>query len=115
MTKAPNEPEWLEDRPSIIPIEYDAEVGRIARAWAHLEFNVDQVTWQLCEIPHEFSACLTAQVLHMQGKIKALIALATVRGVSDPILVELKRLNSQEISSLQSKRNRAVHDSRHIH
>jgi hypothetical protein len=112
--KEPDEAE-LEDRPSFIPIEYDAEVGRIARAWAHLEFSVDLVTWELCEIPHEFAACLTAQMFQMQSKIKALIALASVRGFSDEIILELKKFNSKEISALQQKRNRAVHDSRHVH
>lgn len=97
---------------SFIPREHLEEIGRIANAWGFLEFAIDKATWDLCEGPHEFVACVTAQVLSAQGKIKALISLAGVRGISEGLLKELRTFNGARVGGLQERRNRSVHDTR---
>lgn len=102
------------DDPSFVPQSHLAEVGRVANAWAALEFSVDQVTWKLAGVPDMFGACLTAQMQSMHPKFRALIALAEVRGFDNAIVSELKRFASKDLAPLQDRRNRVVHDTRMV-
>ena len=112
MTADPDDPE---DNASFIPADHLAAVGRIANAWASLEFVVDQTTWGLAAIPHMVGACMTAQLLSIQPKFNALIALAQLRGLSTETVNRLKKFQSVRIGRLQQGRNRAVHDVRVLH
>ena len=103
------------DKPSFIPDEYLMAVGRIANAWAHLEFAVDRATWQLADVPHMVGACMTAQMFSMPTKMKALISLAELRGLSADTLSALRKFNSAKLAPLQEARNRHVHDTRLVH
>lgn len=112
MTADPDDPE---DIASFIPGDRLAAIGRIANAWAALEFAVDQTSWQLAGVPHMVGACLTAQMFAMQPKFRALVALAELRGLSQSTINKLNQFNAKRISGLQESRNRSVHDTRMIH
>ncbi|MGZ3274638.1 MAG: hypothetical protein ACXU82_16180 [Caulobacteraceae bacterium] len=103
-----------DDKPSFIPAEHLAAVGRIANAWAAFEFSIDSATWRLAKVPDMVGACMTAQMFSAQAKFKAFLALAELYGVSDATLKAFRAFNEGEVSGLQEKRNRAVHDYRLI-
>ena len=44
------DPEDPLDKPSFIPTDHLAAVGRIANAWAALELAIDRVTWSLAKV-----------------------------------------------------------------
>lgn len=104
-----------DDRASFIPAAHLAAIGRIANAWATLEFSVDQVTWRVAGLSQMYGACLTAQMFSIQPKLRALIAVLELRGISSSTLARFNSFNGKDISPLQEKRNRAVHDARLIH
>lgn len=112
MTADPDDPT---DEPSFIPVGHLAAVGRLANAWAYLEFAVDKATWALAGVPDMVGACMTAQMLSIQPKFRALIAVAELRGLSAPTIKDLRRFQQDRIGGLQEGRNRAVHDTRVIH
>lgn len=112
MTVDPDDPG---DKPSFIPADHLAAIGRIVNVWAALEFEIDRTTWRLAVVPNMVGACMTAQMLSIQPKMRALIALAELRGLGRETIAKLNRFNSKDIGGLQEGRNRAVHDTRVIH
>jgi hypothetical protein len=101
------------DTPSVLPDEYAAAIGRIAETWAQFEHQIDLGIWQLSDTHQQLAACITAQLASYYPKMKALIALAEIRGASAD---SVKKLNSflGSLVPLADKRNRSVHDPRAI-
>ncbi|WP_372785807.1 hypothetical protein [Phenylobacterium sp.] len=112
MTADPDDPD---DKPSFLPADHLAAIGRIANAWAYLEFAIDNTTWQLAGVPDMVGACMTAQMFSIQPKMRALISLAELRGISAATLSRLRKFNGDRIGGLQEARNRSVHDTRVMH
>src|SRR5689334_261275 len=103
------------DRPSddyFIPLDHLAVIGRIANAWATFEFTIDRTTWRLADLPDMYGACLTAQMSSAHIKMRGLLALMELRGLSAKTLAAWKKFHSETISGLQERRNRTVHDVR---
>jgi hypothetical protein len=67
------------DLPTLVPLEHDAAIGRVARGWGHLEHMVDLILWDVASIPHQFGACITAQMGSIHPKLRALGALLVLQ------------------------------------
>jgi len=84
-------------------------VGLICSAWARLELNIDVTTWQLAGLQHNAGACITANFISIHPKLKSLIALCRLRGISITTISRLNRFHNGLYGTAE-KRNRAVHD-----
>jgi hypothetical protein len=91
-----------------------AAVGRLVDTWAHLEFNIDQAIWELAGVDQAFGACITAQLIGVNGRLRALRALLKARGASDKSIGSIGKF-AGSLSALQQKRHRAAHDPRMVH
>jgi hypothetical protein len=99
---------------SFIPADHLAEIGRITNAWAHFEFAIDRTTWDVCDLPHQLGACLTAQIHSARDKMNALIHACALRQFPEGLNEELREFRDKVAGPLQTKRNRVVHDTRMI-
>ena len=101
------------DQPIPIPDDHYAALGKVADAWADLEFELDQLIWQLLRTPQALGACVTSQLIGLGPRIRALRSLVHLWEVSDPIANKLARFEG-DTAPLVEKRNRAIHDKRLI-
>lgn len=83
-------------------------VGRIASAWARMEWSIDMAIWEMANVPHETGACITAQFGGVHSRLRALIALVHLNGLGS-FTNELNKFY-QDSNEVVLKRNRAVHD-----
>jgi hypothetical protein len=102
----PGEPENIP-----IPDEHYAALGKVADAWADLEFDIDQFIWKLLRTEQALGACITAQMISSHPRFRALYALVRLYAVSDETTKEIGTL-SGEVAGLQTRRNRIIHDKR---
>jgi len=91
-----------------------AAAGRLVETWAQLEFRIDQAIWELAGVEQMFGACITAQLIGVNGRLRALRALVRLRGGSDALIRELGTF-AGSLSRLQHERHRVAHDPRMIH
>ena len=103
----------MAQEPFTVPDEHMAWVGRVADAWAHLEFHIDLGSWTLAQGEQQLMACMTSQITSPHGKLKAFIALAQLNGASDRIISELNSFVGS-VGRLADRRNRYVHDPRYV-
>jgi len=96
-----------------IPDEHYAAMGKVADAWADLEFEIDSLIWQFLHTPQALGACVTAQMVSIHPRMNALLALASLWEVSPDLITELKRFYGN-LGPLADKRNRLIHDKRMI-
>ena len=101
------------DRPIPIPDEHYTALGKVADAWADLEFELDQLIWQLLQIPQALGACVTSQMIGLGPRIRALRSLVHLWEVSQHLANKLGKFEG-ETAPLVDKRNRAIHDKRLI-
>ena len=94
-----------------IPDDHYAALGRVADAWADLEFEIDQLIWQLLQVPQALGACVTAQMISIHPRLRALRALVRLYEISEPIQKTLGGF-AGEAHALAEKRNRTIHDKR---
>ncbi|MGH8336577.1 MAG: hypothetical protein ACRETL_07135 [Gammaproteobacteria bacterium] len=94
-----------------IPEAHAAAIGRIANAWAVLEFEIDLAIWDLSGTFQMLAACMTAQLMSIHPRLKALHALIEAQNLGTRLSKEVATF-AGDISSLVEKRNRAVHDPR---
>ena len=94
-----------------IPDDHYVAIGRVADAWADLEFDIDQFLWKLMRVEQALGACVTAQMISSHPRFRALSALVQLYAVKDETIKEIGAL-SGEIAGLQTKRNRTIHDKR---
>jgi hypothetical protein len=85
-------------------------LGRIATAWALFENTLDGAIWTLAEINDERGACITSQLMSILPRLKAYMALAQLRGITDRDLVARLHKYIGETEPITQKRNRAIHD-----
>jgi len=102
-----NEPPWKTKIPEVDP--YLTEVGRIASAWAMLEFHIDLLIWELIEVEHMLGACVTSQLTNVGARLRTLAALVRLREGSAGLIKEINSFDGVT-AIVQQKRNRAVHD-----
>ena len=97
--------------PTLVPLEHDAAIGRVARSWGHLEHMVDLIVWDAARVPHQIGACITAQMGSVHPKLRALGALLVLWEI-DPALIKKVDVFAANLHDLGEKRARAVHDAR---
>jgi hypothetical protein len=98
-------PDWYDVRFD----PYCLAVGRIAGIWAQLEFIINQAIWELANVEVGVGACLTAQIVIIGSRMRALLSLLDYRGASESNLKLLRKL-TRDIEGLGRQRNRWVHD-----
>jgi hypothetical protein len=98
-------PKWRDPRFN----EYMQAVGWIAASWAQLEFKINQAIWELSNVDVGAGACVTAQIVPITSRLRALISLIDYRMGSDEITKSLNNFY-REIDGLSRQRNRYVHD-----
>lgn len=96
-----------------IPDPHYAAMGKVADAWADLEFEIDQVIWQFLQTHQSLGACVTAQMVSIHPRMNALRSLARLWEVSEEAIAELGRFYGKA-GALADKRNRSIHDKRLI-
>jgi hypothetical protein len=94
-----------------IPDEHYVALGKIADAWADLEFDIDQFLWKLMRTEQALGACVTAQMMSSHPRFRALSALVRLYTVSEKTTKEIGTL-AGEVAGLQTQRNRTIHDKR---
>ena len=94
-----------------IPDEHYCALGKVADAWADLEFDIDQLLWKLMRTEQALGACVTAQMISSHPRFRALYALVRLYAVSDATTKEIGTF-AGEITGLQTRRNRIIHDKR---
>jgi hypothetical protein len=91
-----------------------AKVGKVASDWAHVEHALDVIIWELSGIESQKGAAITAQLMGVFPRFKAILAL-----LAQPALVNRKNLRTvinrttdlmNKSSGPGDKRNRIVHD-----
>ncbi len=97
--------------PYTIPDEHTALIGRVAEAWAQLEFHIDYGIWHLANTHQQLAACITAQFQAVHPRLRAFIALVQIRNGSQATVDKLNSFQGN-VSGLVEKRNRCVHDPR---
>jgi len=88
---------------------YVTAVGRIAGIWAQLEFVINDAIWELANVESGAGACITAQIIPSNPRMRALISLVHYRGAKQELLTELNRFR-HHIDGLGQQRNRFIHD-----
>ena len=86
-----------------------ANVGRVASEWAHAEHTLDLIIWKLASINPQRGACITAQIMGISGRCKAIVSLGELRGIQEPILRRVRKLMSDSYP-VGDMRARIVHD-----
>ena len=93
---------------SFIP-EYADCIARVASVWSRLEYDVNIAIWKLADVRPAMGACMTSQIYTLRGRLDALLALAKLRRVSDPIIKKINKFGEDSRSG-QEIRNRIIHD-----
>jgi hypothetical protein len=96
-----------------IPEAHYAAMGKVADAWADLEFEIDRLIWYLLGTNQAFGACVTAQMISIHPRLQALRALTELWEISKPIIDELGTFDGKAVG-LAETRNRLIHDKRLI-
>lgn len=94
-----------------IPDQHYIAIGKVADAWADLEFEIDQLIWKLMRTEQALGACVTAQMISTHPRFRALCALVRLYPVSDATAKKIGAL-SGEVAGLATERNRTIHDKR---
>jgi hypothetical protein len=88
---------------------YFTAVGRIAGIWAQLEFVINDAIWELANVESGAGACITAQIIPSNSRMRALISLVHYRGAKQELITDLNRFR-HDIDGLGQQRNRFIHD-----
>jgi hypothetical protein len=104
----PNEPDDALLYPTVEPRLAAAILGAIS-AYALLEYQVDELIWELAAVEPEIGACLTAQFFSIAPRMDALISLAHAQYVGDAHIKRLDKLKTS-IGGLGNRRHRLAHD-----
>src|SRR5260370_35378382 len=72
-----------------IPDAHYAAMGKVADAWADLEFEVDRLIWHLLGTNQALGACVTSQMISIHPRLQALRALAELCEISKPVMERL--------------------------
>ena len=81
---------------------YFKMIGMVATDWALLEQMIDDVIWTLAKVDHKKGACITAQIMSTEWKLRALIALVKLYGGGEVIIKNLISLQKSQFHWLKS-------------
>lgn len=96
----------LDQSPEVV--KHYAAIGRVAEAWAYLEFCLDGLCGEVAGLDMYTASCLTS---HIQGqrKLDALMSLILRHG-DTKTHKDLELIAKKRFSGLAEQRNRVVHD-----
>jgi hypothetical protein len=61
-------------------------IGCVAATWAQFEFYLNESTWELANVDRQAGACITAQMIGPNPRLKALTSLLKWRGASSMVI-----------------------------
>lgn len=96
-------------KPTGLSVDHYCALGMVTANWGALEAMVSSSIWQIGEIPDEIGICLTSQIYTLDGKLKALVTLLSVRGNFENVISKLNKFH-EKLRGVSSARNRATHD-----
>ena len=102
---------YFTDDPRLSP--FYAAAGKISSAWAHIEFTLDALIWQMIEgDPASLSPSVTSQLNGVASRVRIIVAQMYLRGAVGGKKSLIARLNDFQGNSGSKVllRNRAVHD-----
>jgi hypothetical protein len=94
--------------PELSDVQF-AAIGKVADAWATLEFIINKAIWELMNVEQKTGACVTAQIISIQPRLNALISLVTLNGGKQSLINDLNKF-AEKAGNLSRQRNRIVHD-----
>jgi hypothetical protein len=98
---------YWQQPPSDHPI-YNA-IGKVASEWAYYEHLLDDIIKTLIITDPKLVASITAQIMGVSNRYRAIIALCTVHGLSKKVLEKVQSAQNRSFEP-QERRNRIVHD-----
>ena len=84
-------------------------VGNVASSWAAHEHVIDRSIWLLGSLSHKEGACITAQLVGLMPRMRALIALVRLKCDDEALATALNTFTTEAVE-LSQRRNRIVHD-----
>jgi hypothetical protein len=91
-----------------------ARVGKVASDWAHVEHALDVIIWELSGIKPQKGAAITAQLMGVFSRFKAILALLAQPELADRPNLKTVITRTTDLMNKSSgpgdKRNRIVHD-----
>jgi hypothetical protein len=88
---------------------YYALIGRVASEWTHFEHILDEIIWDIAEIPENIALCITGQIMGATPRFKMIEALGKHLKLPEELLREAKKLKGAQYE-IAEQRNRIVHD-----
>ena len=88
---------------------YYALIGRVASEWTHFEHILDEIIWDVSQIPEDVALCITGQMMGATPRFKAIEALTRYAGLPKSLLKKTHALKAQNYAVVE-QRNRIVHD-----
>jgi hypothetical protein len=88
---------------------YFTAVGRVANAYAQLEFKMNDAIWELANVARMAGVCMTAQMIGPSPRNRCLLALLEFRNASNALITEFNKIG-RKIEGVAARRNRYVHD-----
>jgi hypothetical protein len=91
------------------PGDFAECIAKVAANWSALEYMINATIWELAEVRPSLGACLTAQIMTVNGRLAALLALMKLRRVDTKLLKKVNRF-AERVRAPQELRNRIIHD-----
>jgi len=84
-------------------------IGKVAYSWSKLEALLDGFITDLLRGEDDATQCVIAQLIGPAPRVRAMIALARLRGGSEGLVTDMNKFG-RECTEIGTKRNRVVHD-----
>src|SRR6184192_3661788 len=69
----------------VLPPYYEA-IGRMVATWADFEHIIDANIWDLAGVTPEIGSCITANLTSVLSRMRALVALAHIKGLKSDVI-----------------------------
>ena len=96
---------------TVLPKEspYYKAIGRVASYWTHFEHILDEIIWDISQVPEDIAICITGQMMGATPRFKAIDALGKHVGLPKELLKKATNLKGRQYDVAED-RNRVVHD-----
>lgn len=91
------------------PAEFATAIADIINYWATLEYNINMSIWHLAGVYPAIGACITTQIYTLDGRLKALQALAKLRKANKKLIEKISKFH-ESVRKPSEIRNRIIHD-----
>jgi hypothetical protein len=88
---------------------YYHQIGRVASAWASLEFTMDYLIWQLAKAEQKAGTCITSQLPGATARLRCIVALLHLREIPEELVKKFRSFEGS-MQPLLIQRNRIIHD-----